>query len=249
MSLSDLADWLNERGLAPRSKRGYQTFGQKTVRTMLSNRFCIGDIVYKGEVVAEGLHEPAIDHELFDRVQRVLEERARRPRSYAASAPRVYMLSGIGICAGCGSPLWVNSTKHQRHAYYRCSSRGRDVGCPDRRETARGDAVEDQIAVAFESMRLPSQWRTRVTELVESAVPEPAVDRSKLEESIARAREGFLAGVLDTATAKVAIDAAQRELATMPKPVSTATVTAGEAIMDVHELWPNSSAEGGAAVA
>lgn len=68
-SLNDLADRLNARGFQPRSKRGHTTFGAKAVRGMLSNRFYIGDITYKGEVVARGQHEPVIEPNLFDLVQ------------------------------------------------------------------------------------------------------------------------------------------------------------------------------------
>ena len=68
-SLDELTNDLNARGFAPRSKRGNTRFGQKTVRGMLANRFYVGDIVYRGEVVALGQHEPIVDRDLFERVQ------------------------------------------------------------------------------------------------------------------------------------------------------------------------------------
>ncbi len=240
-SLNQLADWLNEHGHKPRSKRGYTTFGAKSVRVMLSNRFYLGDIMYKGERVAEGQHEPMIDADLFNKVQAVLKQRARRPRSYAASPPRAYILSGVAICAGCGGPLWVNSTKSQRHAYYRCSSRSHDVGCPDRFETVRGDVVEGQVAGLFEAMRLPSQWRSRVEELAD-CTDDTRTDPATLEARIERAREGFLSGVLDESTAKAAVVDAERELAAI-RPAVAETVSAGESLADVHELWPHMTAE------
>ena len=213
------------------------------VRSLLGNPFYVGDIVYKGQVVVQGQHEPVIDRDLFDRVQTVLEQRALRPKSYAAAPPRVYMLSGIGVCAGCGSPLHVHSTKRHQHAYYRCSSRNHDVGCPDRFAAARSDAVESQIAGAVEAMRLPSQWCARVEELVESAAAASTIDRSKLDERIARARQGFLSGVLDEESAKAAVDQAARELAAVAQPVAAGAVSAGDALVDVHELWPRMTAD------
>ena len=79
-SLMDIASYLNAQGLAPRSKHGSPLFGQKTVHGMLANPFYIGDIVYKGEVVAAGLHEPVISRELFQRVQAVREKRRSAPQ-------------------------------------------------------------------------------------------------------------------------------------------------------------------------
>lgn len=78
-----------------------------------------------------------------------------------------------------------------------------------------------------------------MSELVETAAATPPVNHSKLDERIARARQGFLSGVLDDATAKAAIADAERELAALPAPVSTGAVTAGDALVDVHELWPH----------
>ena len=66
---------------------------------MLSNAFDAGDIVYKGEVVAAGPHEPIIDREVFDRVQRARASRTRHPQRLARGVTtRPYLLRGIATC-------------------------------------------------------------------------------------------------------------------------------------------------------
>ena len=164
-SLMDIAEYLNERGFAPRSKRGSPQFGQKTVRGMLANRFYIGDIVYKGDVVAAGLHEPVVSRELFQRVQDVREKRRSAPQSnHTAPTSRAYLLQGIAICAGCGGPMWANSMANGRHYYYRCSSRVRGHRCSVTSTSVRADAVESYVRMMFEQWQQPTDWAQRIRE-------------------------------------------------------------------------------------
>ena len=157
---------------------------------------------------------------------------------------RSYLLSGLAFCAGCGSALWVNSTKQSRHTYYKCSSRSRDVGCPDRGGSVRGEIIEEQVAAVFSAVRLPSQWRDRVEALAVEPESNHAAGRAKIEARINRARQGFVAGILDEDAAKSAIRDAERELAALPQPDATkGAVAAGTALSDIHELWPHMTGE------
>ncbi|MPZ63427.1 MAG: hypothetical protein GEU93_19515 [Propionibacteriales bacterium] len=58
------------------------------------------------ERIHEGLHEPLVSQELFERVQRVLRERSRTPsRRLGSPCP----LSGIAVCGVCGLVCRVNT--------------------------------------------------------------------------------------------------------------------------------------------
>lgn len=78
-SMLDIADSLNAAGFRPRSKRGRLVFSKATVRGMLENPFYVGDITHHGEVIGRGRHEPIISRELWEKLQLVRNERARRP--------------------------------------------------------------------------------------------------------------------------------------------------------------------------
>ncbi len=112
----DVARLPEQGGCAPRSKRGSPVFGQKTVRGMLANRFYIGDIVYKGDIVAAGLHEPVIARDLLQSVQDVRKKRrSARPGSDRRRTNRAYLLQSVATCAACGGRMWANSMASGRH--------------------------------------------------------------------------------------------------------------------------------------
>ncbi len=164
-SLMDVAQYLNVRGFEPRSKRGSPLFGHKTVRGILANRFYIGDIVYKGEVVATGLHEPVISRELFERVQDVREKRRSASQSnHKGRTNRAYLLQGVAVCAGCGGPMWANSMANGRHYYYRCSSRVRGHRCSVTSTSVRADNVERYVRMMFEQWQQSPDWADRISE-------------------------------------------------------------------------------------
>ena len=243
-SMLDIADGLNAAGFRPRSKRGRLVFSKATVRGMLSNPIYVGDITLHGEVVGAGRHEPIVSRELWDKVQQVRERRAWRPQMYGARPGRPYLLSGVGFCADCGSPLWANTTSGGRHNYYRCASRSRGDECLSEGASCRADGPEGIVSSMFAGLELPLEWRERVRELVAEGSPVADLERERrrLEDKIARVQRGLLDGVLDNETAKAAVREAEAALAALPNR-DEAPVGAAEALTDIHELWPHMTGE------
>ena len=103
-SMLDIADSLNAAGFRPRSKRERLVFSKATVRGMLENPVYVGDITHHGDVIGRGRHEPIISRKLWEKVQQVRNERARRPQVYGARPRRPYLLSGVAVCSACGLP-------------------------------------------------------------------------------------------------------------------------------------------------
>ncbi len=238
-SMLDLADMLNAGGFHPRSKRGRTVFSKATIAGMLSNPIYVGDITHRGEVVASGMHEQIVSREFWDKVQQMREERARKPQVFGARPRRPYLLTGVGICAACGSPLWANTTGHGRNSYYRCSARSRGEDCSDGNGSCRSELPERQIDILFARLVLPHSWRQRVEDLAAERQPEVNItlERGRLEDKIKRVQQGLLDGVLDNETAKDAIREAQAALAVMVTP-DVMPVRAGERLTDIRELWP-----------
>jgi site-specific DNA recombinase len=131
VSMGELAEELNALGLKPRSKRGKNRFSAASVKGMLKNPVYAGYVTRHGEILRDGLHEAIVPRDLFERVQRVIDERARRPRVYARRPPHPYMLGGIAFCVRCGGPLWANSTGRGTYHYYRCAADRRGEICDD----------------------------------------------------------------------------------------------------------------------
>ena len=153
MSQDAIATQLNNEGvLAPMEYKqstgsGYQTgflqndksvWSSVTVRRILENEIYIGNLVQgkrttpnhkvKQEVVKpesdwiriEKNHEPIINDRDFEIVQRLLGMDTR----ISPDSDMVYNLSGIAVCADCGSPMTrkITTAGDKKYAYYICSN-------------------------------------------------------------------------------------------------------------------------------
>lgn len=211
---------------------------------MLENATYVGDVHRHGEIIGRGRHDAIIDRELWDRVQVVRNDRARRPQVHGARPARPYLLSGVARCADCGSPLWVNTISGGRYHYYRCSSRSRGDDCPSGKGSQRFEWPEEQVSLLFGGSELPDAWQDRVADLVEqdSRSVDRKVERRRWEQRIARVRQGLIDGLLDTATTKKAITEAEAALAKLSE-TPHASIAAGSMLTDIGELWPHMTDE------
>ena len=125
-------DWLKAHHIpAPNGKTVWNT---STIRDLLCNRRYVGEIeINKQAKCIEGLsdreayhvvrapHEPMISVELFERAQKIRQEKADRyanhsskPRSYGKRRPEhVYLLHGIMTCSHCGHPMSPHYVFHK----------------------------------------------------------------------------------------------------------------------------------------
>jgi DNA invertase Pin-like site-specific DNA recombinase len=121
LSYASVAKDLNRRGY--RMPTGGR-FHCRTIRRVVTNRAYVGDLVagvYKGAKfrslrdegghVAENAHEPLVSRDLFNRVQRVVQQRHRVPR---ATTPGRYLLTGL-VFADNGWRLTGATNKGKRY--------------------------------------------------------------------------------------------------------------------------------------
>src|ERR1700677_4014110 len=86
-----------------------------TVAKILRNRIYTGRFDWDGKT-HDGLHEPIVSSELWERVQDVLDGRiGRRTRTRR----RDFAFSGLIECAACGCAI-VGEIKKERYVYYHC---------------------------------------------------------------------------------------------------------------------------------
>lgn len=105
-------------------------FSDTTVRSVLSHRLYIGDILWMGSVY-KGQHEPLVDPETYAKAQARLRDRAR----IAASKPNPFrprtLLAGLMYCENCGTRYTVkgnysgHGSKKRYYPYYYCYSRAK----------------------------------------------------------------------------------------------------------------------------
>lgn len=89
------------------------------IPNILANRFYIGFFKWRGEEY-EGKHEPLIPMDLFERVQKVLEERGRG-RYKTKNARREMAFMGFLRCDECGAS--VTAERQKGLHYYRCTKK------------------------------------------------------------------------------------------------------------------------------
>lgn len=101
-----------------------------TVRSILSHRLYVGDIVWMGNIY-KGQHEPLVDMVTFSRAQKLLHSRARIAASKPAPFKPHTLLGGLLFCENCGA-RYLAKGNHSGHGgrrvyrpYYMCYSRAK----------------------------------------------------------------------------------------------------------------------------
>jgi len=122
---------------------------------LLRNPFYIGKIKIKewkeeAEDIVQGLHDPLIDEETFNRVQSILNSKGRnfpKPSKYQDRFP----LRGHLECPVCGNSLTASSSKghKKKYAYYHCQN-----GCKER---VRADDTNEAFLDYLESLQMRSE--------------------------------------------------------------------------------------------
>ena len=122
MSLKDVTRKARSAGLSFRKSGA--PLPLSTVHAMLRNRIYMGEFDWKGRAY-QGVHEPIVPRELWERVQEVLDRRhANRHRR----AKHNFAFSGLIRCGHCGCAV-VGEIKKRRYVYYHCT--GYKGKCPE----------------------------------------------------------------------------------------------------------------------
>jgi len=177
-SLATLTERVAERGL--RNRLGNPP-GISAVHRMLRNPVYAGVVRWKG-VEREGIHQPLVSRQLFDKVQGILESHSTGgERSWKHD----HYLKGTIACAECGSRLYFTLIKG-RFGYFRCI--GRNTG---RRRCSQGRYVpaaelEHEVEALYNHIRIPAAIRRRLERVLRTEVAEREAHRAEATEFLGR---------------------------------------------------------------
>jgi len=135
------------------SRRSKKILALSRIQRMLQNPFYYGLFQFKGETY-EGIHEPAISRQLFEKVQRVLRDRGK-PRKEKASHNFGYL--GIFKCGECGRSITAEQHKKKSglvFRYYRCTKKNTDC----KQGFVNEKNLNSQINDIFQKVALPLDW-------------------------------------------------------------------------------------------
>ena len=107
----------------------YSSWNNSTrIRDVLRRESLTGAIVFGGNTYV-GQHEPIIDVETFQRVQKRFERiRNKNIESYSQPYKAKYLLTGLLVCGHCGGMFYIEGNTYRGEGYvplYTCYSRGK----------------------------------------------------------------------------------------------------------------------------
>ena len=94
----------------------------KTIRRVLSNPVNIGLIKHRDNWY-EGLHDPILDQETFDAIQKLMDE---RKKEYGGARPHQSLLGGLLFCKKCGG-RYARQNINGTQLVYMCYSRSKKM--------------------------------------------------------------------------------------------------------------------------
>ena len=178
-----------------------------TVRRILSNRKYIGEYKFKDIVIPNGV--PAIvEQEIFDKVQRRLEQNRKAPAKHKAEDD--YLLTTHLFCGKCGAMMVGEcGTSHtaKTHRYYICANKKRKHNCD--KKTVKKDFIENEVIKAVMEKIMDdnlmeqladSLYNLQLTE--DSAIPQMKERLAEIEKGIENMLNAIQQGIILESTKK-----------------------------------------------
>ncbi|MCK5590949.1 MAG: recombinase family protein [Candidatus Pacebacteria bacterium] len=192
-SLSRLRDSINECGLTG-TKDGILSISN--YHFMLKNPIYYGLIRFNGEVY-EGTHEPIITKKLFDKAQRILEQRSKPHKKKA----KYFVFRGLVRCGECGAMITAEIQKG--HIYYRCTKRVKQCS----QTYIRQEQLAEQIKAAIQKVSISDDWadnilgelkkdKTQLTQSSKSHLQNLEAQIKQIDNKISRLIDIYLEGHL-----------------------------------------------------
>lgn len=189
--LYTIAKMFNEKGY--RTK--YGKWRDRTVRNIVHNPVYIGKIKNRDNYY-DGLHEPIVDKETFERSQAIIAERERVNEKYKIGLNYKSPLGGLCWCGKCGARYsWKSNGKNKDGTYrnyYRCGNkiinprRNRTEKCNNK--TYRDFVLNEIIFTEIRKLKTDPEYfntiqdtsvETGSIELIEKHIEELAAQISK----------------------------------------------------------------------
>ena len=176
-------------------------WSEKTVGDILKNQMYCGDMVqgryriksYKVHIqekvpedewfIKEKTHEPIIDREIFDKVQRLLQKDTRT----SPKNDTLYLFSGFLRCADCEKAMIRSEVK--KHVYYYCSTYKRRSKKACTKHSIQHNRLEAAVLFAIQQYVYLAIDYTKIIEQINRAPIIKSQDKKLLEAISKKERE------------------------------------------------------------
>ncbi len=189
----------------------FQNYGvviaDHTFSKMLSNRLYIGE--YRGNV---NYCEPLIERELFDRIQSAQKNNIRK-----TPANRIYIFSGLVVCADCGFRMVgrFSSTGPHEYYHYRCNQSVNLCLCRHKK------TINEKTIEAWLLENIESEINKYIVDYKAQAAKrkKPKVDRAKIKRKLEKLKDLYVNDLISMEEYKADYDVYVSQLAEIPEPV------------------------------
>jgi len=158
-SLGVLSEEMYDRELKTRYGN---KFSKEKMKQILSNRFYIGKMVWKGKEYP-GTHKPIISEKLFYQVQDVMSSRHTET---GEKGKFKFLLRGLTYCQTCGEKLTAEI--HPRGSYYCCIRNHQKDRCPEPYSPIRD--LEEQLEDFYKRIQPPVKILKLIKQELETLV-------------------------------------------------------------------------------
>jgi site-specific DNA recombinase len=152
---------------------------------LLKDPIYIGYILIKEwnsepEELVRGLHDAIISKELFQKVQKVLSQKTKKPFHKNSTKHEIFQLKGHLICKQCNKLLTASSSKgrSKKYNYYHCSA-----GCNER---IAAEVLNDNFKIFLKSIEIDSKIADLYQQVLLSEVSKMEKTAINKEENINR---------------------------------------------------------------
>ena len=231
-----IAAWLNAKGARTARDR---PFGKDTVREMLCNAAYAGYVsgLRDKSRSIQGLHEPLVSDELFDRVQEV---RSWRTRVLKPGRPsEEYLLKKLLYCERCGARMHGTYGSRPPVRRYMCSTRRHGDPCGE--PIVKALPLEEQLVDWLRGFQPDERLLELLLETLRAHASQqagPAPERrGELLAQLERLRDLYLMGDLTKAQYVMRRQAIEEELQRLGPPHDPEIERARELLQDFGRLW------------
>ena len=188
-----IAQHLNESGC--KTVKGYKWTNNQLCYTLKNRTYCgMLEVHLDGQHgIYDGKHPPIIEKDTFEKVQRIMEERAAKHKRYEHSTNEyVHWLSGLMRCAYCGGSLSHQKGYGGRKNRYRCNNAVNGVKCQNHSITVK-TAESLVIEKLKEICDSPETIRTlHLTTPKPKSIIDYEAEIRKLKNQLSRAKKAYI---------------------------------------------------------
>ena len=199
------------------SDKGYRTrYGdwyERTIRKIVVNCTYLGEIKHK-ENWYDGLHDPIIDDDTFNRAQMIAKERNKKNEKYKPGKRYRAPLSGLIWCSHCTAKYhWKNNGKNKDgslRSYYICYSRAKPdksmVKDPDCKNTTYRDYVIEEIVFnEIRKLKTDPNYFLAIKDSIDHSARKRMIEKriEQISSQISRLMDLYSLGTIDIGAIKL----------------------------------------------